>query len=606
MKSSKRMVWTAVAWVLATAALASAQVMNQVPNTTVALVKISNLDAVNKKASDFAAQLGIAQMNPDFSDPLGSFLKQIGVTDGVNRTGDMVVAYLDPTTYNTTENESFMFLFPVSDYQKFIGNFPDAKPDGDLTQVHFKNDNDITYLAHWGDYVAGSPVRAIVATAPTDVLQPDGLAAKELDGKDVVVMANLKGLRPKALKGIDEMRQNAAQGIDQALQQLMRASQQHTDMTKFEPLIKLVAGQCLDFAQKICEQMDAATLSFNLSPDGIATTLACQFDPNASVAQYLAQVKNSDDSLLEGLGSGKYLVFGGSSPQQMSGAMETFIAPIEKAITDMGPDYSSFNDWLNGMEKLTTASQGSAGGLLMPNSQPGAGALFQMVGVRRGDAKTMLDAFRSMSEAQQAAMKSLGVNMPGMNQTYTRDSKTVNGISFDEMKSQITPPNQSPQAMQMMQFVNMLYGPNGPDVYVGQVNDQTLLTVMGLDDNGISTAIDAAKAGDDPLAKTSGVKTVAAQLPPQRFAALYVPLDLWATTGFGYAKMFGVDMGVVMPENLPPLGMTLSTDGPAIRGDAYMPAQLLQALTAAGMQVYMKTQNPAPPPGGGPGAPGGL
>ena len=91
------------------------------------------------------------------------------------------------------------------------------------------------------------------------------------------------------------------------------------------------------------------------------------------------------------------------------------------------------------------------------------------------------------------------------------------------------------------------------------------------------------------------------------FAVAYVPLDLWATTGFGYAKMFGIDMGVVLPDNLPPMGTTLSTDGTAIRADTYVPSQLIQALTAAGMQVYMKTQNPGnqPPPNGG-AAPGGM
>jgi len=161
--------------------------------------------------------------------------------------------------------------------------------------------------------------------------------------------------------------------------------------------------------------------------------------------------------------------------------------------------------------------------------------------------------------------------------------------------------------MQMMQFVNLIYGPQGPDAFTGVVDDQTLLTVMGLDDATISTAIAAAKAGTDPLAKTSSVKTVASQLPAQRFAVMYVPLDLWATTGFGYAKIFGIDMGVVLPDNLPPMGTTMSTDGTAIRADTFVPSQLIQALTAAGMQVYMKTQNVGgQPPNGGGAAPGGM
>jgi hypothetical protein len=218
----------------------------------------------------------------------------------------------------------------------------------------------------------------------------------------------------------------------------------------------------------------------------------------------------------------------------------------------------------------------------------------------------MLDAYRQMADDQQAAMKALGLGQAASTQTFTRDSKTVDGVSFDEMKSQIPLNGNNPGQMQAMQLISMIYGPQGPDAFTGAVNDQNMLTVMGLDDAGISAAIAAVKAGDDPMAKLPSVKAVSSQLPTDRFAAVYVPLDLWATTGFGYAKMFGIDMGVTMPENLPPLGITLSTDGPAVRVDSFMPSQLLQAIAAAGMPVYLKTQTPQqPPPGGGP-APGGL
>ncbi len=213
-----------------------------------------------------------------------------------------------------------------------------------------------------------------------------------------------------------------------------------------------------------------------------------------------------------------------------------------------------------------------------------------------------------MTDAQQAAMKALGVHMAGTAQTYIPAAKTVDGVVFDELKSGINMNGKTPQEMQVAQIMTMVYGPLGPSAFMGIVNDQSLLTVMGLDDAGISAAIAAAKAGDDPMAKTSAVKSVATQLPAQRFAVCYVPLDLWATTGFGYAKMFGIDVGVTMPENLPPMGTTWSTDGTAIRADTYLPSQLTQALAAAGMQVYMKTQNVGqqPPQNGAAPAPGGL
>jgi hypothetical protein len=592
---------TLAAWLIASSAIASAQVMKQVPSNSLVVLKVSNLEQTSKKVSDFCTQMGITQMDPDMQDPLGAFLKAIGAPEGVNRGGELAFIYFEPSSYSTTSDKSLLILIPVADYQKFLGNFADAKPDGDITQVHFNKDPDITYVAHWGDYAAASPLRDIVTKQPTDIIQVSGLAAKELDGKDVVIMANLKAIREKALKKLDSARQELSGDIDKLANQVLRS--QNFDATKFKPLANLIANEALDVAQKIVEGMDAASFSVNLSPDGVATTLMAQFEPGSNCDNYIAKVKNTDDSMLGGLAAQKYLLFGGTSPQSLSDTLAKLIDPIEKQITDLGPDYSSLNDWLNSLQKGAAAAQGSSFGLLMPTAQPGAGALIEVVGIRRGDSKTMLQSMRDMFDAQQAAMKSLGVQLPNQTQSYTKDSKTVDGISFDEIKSQINLNGQSPQQMQAMQMITMMYGPQGPDAFTGVIDDHTMLTVMGLDDAGISAAITAAKAGDDPLAKTSAVKSVSSQLPAQRFAVMYVPLDLWATTGFGYAKMFGVDMGVTLPENLPPMGTTLSTEGSAVRCDTYVPSQLIQALTSAGMQVYMKTQNPPPNQGGG--APGG-
>jgi hypothetical protein len=608
MRLARNTLAATIACIIVAASIASAQVLKQVPASAFFVLKVSNLDATSKKISDLATSLGVAQMDPQLADPLGSMLKAMGVTDGVNRSGDMAFAYIDPAAFNAPADKSVLILLPVSDYQKFIANFADAKPDGDLTQVHFKNSTDLTYLNHWGDFVAASPVREIVATAPTNIIQPDGLAAKELDGKDFVAFGNLKALRPKMLQGIDTLRQQAPEEIDKAAAPGATRFQ-NIDAAKFAPLAKVAATQILNVAQQFAEQADAASFSLNLSPDGIATTWMCQFAPGSSLGNRVMAVKNTDESLLGGLAEGKYLLFGGSDPGNMSQPLADFLAPIQKSITDLGPDYASLNDWLNGLLKMAAASKGSAGGLMVPTAAPGQGSLVQVVAIRHGDAKAMLDTMHQMVDAQKAVIKAIGLHLPGSGQTYIPAAKTVDGVVFDEMKSDVNMNGNSPQEMQVAQVMTMIYGPLGPSMFSGVVNDQTLLTVMGLDDAAISSAIAAAKAGDDPMAKTSAVKSVAAQLPPQRVAALYVPLDLWASTGFGYAKMFGIDMGVTMPENLPPMGTTLSTDGPAVRADTYIPSQLMQALAAAGMQVYMKTQNMGQPgqQGGAPQpAPGGL
>ena len=158
-----------------------------------------------------------------------------------------------------------------------------------------------------------------------------------------------------------------------------------------------------------------------------------------------------------------------------------------------------------------------------------------------------------------------------------------------------------------------LYGPNGPTKYVGAVNDNTLLTFMGISDPTVSATLTAIKASDDPLAKSAALKSVVSQLPTQRLSVMYIPLDQWAATALNYAKQFAsMDMGVKIPEDLPPVGVAVSADGSALRVDAYVPTQLVQNLYTAGMQVFLAMHGPGgaggqqqpPQQGNGPG--GGL
>jgi hypothetical protein len=153
----------------------------------------------------------------------------------------------------------------------------------------------------------------------------------------------------------------------------------------------------------------------------------------------------------------------------------------------------------------------------------------------------------------------------------------------------------------MMQY---MYGPNGLQMLSGSVDDKSLLTVSGMDDATITSMIASIRNNDSALEKQATIKSVAAQLPTNRVSEMYIPLDVWFTTGLSYAKQFGMDMGVKLPDDLPPLGITCSTEGTAIRIDGYMPSQLLTAITSASMQLAGPHNNapggaaPAPTNGG--------
>jgi len=71
------------------------------------------------------------------------------------------------------------------------------------------------------------------------------------------------------------------------------------------------------------------------------------------------------------------------------------------------------------------------------------------------------------------------------------------------------------------------------------------------------------------------------------------------TTVTNYAKAFGAPININLQPDLPPVGMSVSSDGPAFRVEGYVPTSLVQQLVSAGMQTYMQMHG-----GGGPGKKG--
>src|SRR4029077_7245920 len=115
----------------------------------------------------------------------------------LNEAGDAAIAVL-PNEDKTKDEPSVVVLMPVSDYKAFIGNFAGATTEGDITSVTFPKSGKPGFVAQWGDYAAMSPNKSSVTKKPAG-LEVTGLAAKELDAKDIVIFANMKSIREVAL-----------------------------------------------------------------------------------------------------------------------------------------------------------------------------------------------------------------------------------------------------------------------------------------------------------------------------------------------------------------------------------------------------------------------
>ena len=575
----------ALALVLGSAVRAGAQVLEQVPGDAIVVFKVKNLGGLNTKLAKWAKGLGLDVENPEMADPLGSLLAETKMEKGIDRAGDLAIAYVDPASVGETDNEkSILLLVPTSSYAEFLKNFKSTADEGGVTKATPQEGEDL-YVANWGKFAAMSPSKGLLGKKPTG-LKLDGVSARESDAKDAIVYANLKALRAKALPALKDGR---AQVMTQVEEGLKGAGEK---AAKFVPLAKVAVSQYIGVAERFLTDARGATVGFNVGDAGISTTVLADFEPDSYLGKLATSNKNTADSMLAGLPNKKYFMYGGgiNTPGVSEKVLADLLDPITAEVAKI-PEAKGFAEVLEGFKKTQGATQSSAFGWLAPAGAMGAESLFQQIVLVKGDAKQIRDfnlkAFAAMGDLlkllpnQEAASVKFDVQ---------QGAKTVEGVALDrfETKMGLDPDNE--QAAQAQQIMQMVYGPHGQSGVIGAVDPKTFLTVSGASDALIAEAVTAAKANADVLGTAAGVRSVNAELPKQRSAVFYVAVDTMVSTGVRYAKGFGLPVNVKLAQNLPPVGISAGTEGSAIRMDVFVPQPLVQDLVRAGIEATKEQQ----------------
>ena len=614
---------------------ARAQVLQQVPGDALVVIKFNKLKPTSDKMAAFAKKLGLDQMQPGLSDPLGAAQKKMGITQGLDPNGEAAIVIANGQMQG--QEPPLIVLFPVTDYNAFLQNFPGAKTEDQITIVKVKDDPKESFVIKRGNYAALSPKREFL-TAKAEGITPTGMAAKEMTGKDIVAYVNMKTAKSRILP---ELKKNRAKILADFEKNFRQGNQPpaaarrgaapgaqgepgaagaaggaganaaaNAQREKFLPLAKSVINRALDVAEQVINDADAATYGWAFADTGLQATGLVEFAPTSPSGQRIAQLKNSDESLTKGLPEGKYWVFGGTSgnnAEVVQKLMNEFLAPVDKEIAALGADGQALQSYLNSAKQFISNMRGQSGGWLAPQGMIGQEAVVQIVSIQRGNAPQLIDATKKMYESQQAMMQMFG-GQAAMQQelktSYTPKAKTVDGVAFDLMQTTIAPPaggQRTPQQMQAQQMMTWLYGPGGVNAYIGAVGNDKVVSATGVAEPILQKLVASAKADQDALGATKPVADTTAQLPKQRLIGWYVSIDNFATSVANYAKAFGMPVNLQIPQNLSPLGGTLSTEGSSLRLDGYAPTQTLQSVISAVMQSYMQMQG-----GQQPGGPGGL
>jgi hypothetical protein len=410
-------------------------------------------------------------------------------------------------------------------------------------------------------------------------------------------------LRDLGVPAIEGQRQEILAQVDEAL------SEDEQSKPYSAPARELVS-RMLDVAVGFLKQTDSASIGASLSNDGIGVTILTDFVPDSYSADLVGNLRPqgvaADDSLISGIPQGSYLLLAGSvgNGEAVAGAIEDLLAPVRPKLEGTGEAGEAIESYLDALLKQVRATERSTAGMLRPTGPlMGGEGLFRIVSVMSGNSQDIVQGYKEMMLVQQDIMKAVASAMPeasasmNMQATVAENATTVDGVSFDKITSTFGGDPNDPQAAQVKQMMQIMYGPEGQTTYLGKVDEKTSVMVMG-SQALLADAVAAAKAKTDPLAAAPNVAAVSQKLPGQRISVGYIMLGDIVATALGFAQQFGAPFNVQIPENLPPVGMSMSTQEPAVRTDVFIHSKLVEALVGAGMQVMMQMQGGGQQPGG--------
>jgi len=558
---------------LALSPLVRGQVLDQIPQGSLVVVKVSGLGATSDKLTAFFQARGFAALMGDMARPLDAGLKQLGIKQGVDRTGDLAMAIVDDGKGSLEGGDPpLLALIPVTDYKAFVANFPNATQENGLDVLPIAGNPAPVYSASWGKYAAVSAMKSLLGQKPMGV-RLDGATAKLVGASDISVWVDGQAAAKKMQPALDDIRAMLPQIV----------SMMPTANAKMGPVFTAYLTQIFNGFSRVAQDEKATTIALSVGADDIKASILTEFLPDSYMARLANSIKGTDKSFLDGLPAGDYVACGGVSldSTSMGPWLSDALGPIEKAAQDCGEDGQKLAADIDGLQKLMMAEKSVSFDMTAANPP----AIISIIG---GDAATIRAGIGKSMEASNDISRLMAANGTGQSHiTIKSDAKNVAGISFDAVTT--TMENMDPNAAQMIkslpgplgQFMQAVTSPNGTTAYVGQIDASRLVSAANLPDDALATLVQNLQSGNSPLADDKAIAGTAGLLPKTRLMAFYVRRP-----------------GSAMDEA--PLGITASTETNSFRTDVVIPGGMATAIVQGAMSIMQQIPGAAtPPPGPG-------
>ncbi|HEY2587699.1 MAG TPA: hypothetical protein VGI81_18275, partial [Tepidisphaeraceae bacterium] len=338
MKRLHRVVAAGAVFAVGLCGWAQAQVLEQVPSDAVGVFEVKDLQGLSTKVAKFAKSLGVDQFQPGFADPLGYLQDEFDLKQGINKNGDLAIAFFDKPQKNAAAENApggdadeppAVVLVPTDDYKAFLTNFKDVKDAGDgVSQVTVPKNGEKLFVVQRGKYAMAGMDKALLHAGKSG-LKLEGPAAKEAQSKDAIFFIDIQALRPKMQKGLKAAHEEMNKQFDNP-----NAAQNNPFGAQMTPQMRKLFDNYFAAAEQIVKDGRSATLSFNMTDAGIGLASLADFEPQSDLGKLVAQVQNTDQPLLAGLPDAKYFAYFGAklTPEVTTKLFDEFLEPMLKSV----------------------------------------------------------------------------------------------------------------------------------------------------------------------------------------------------------------------------------------------------------------------------------
>lgn len=526
-------------------------IFDRVPAEAVLVLTTKNLQEVDDGVSQL---LGAVEL-PALATP-SELLRRAGLGEGIDMTKPVAIALMPGELDG--ELPPVVALLPTTNFDGMMEAFNATADDG-VYSITIATGETLFVRKGEGGYAVASPMREFALAVDA---RGGNLKSHEADlggvGTDLANASHIVAVIKKPL-------------LDILQQQIGPMIQRQAGMTAMMGGADMEAmNEQAEKAQKFLEDMlrDSRSFVFGMQAGATGLSLDMALDFQAD-SEFSGMFNQSGDSAA-------YMKRLPNQPFMFAYGAD-FSAPVTKKIMNvmgqmnqgMFPGLAKSLESMTGQSMAVFVSPGGIMGGLLANTVAYNGS---------NDPKGMLESLRAWSN-------DAAENMPGMTMTYQQNAAEVDGVSVDawSMKMDMGA-NTDPFAGGMMQQMNtMLFGPSGMGGYYAP-GKQGVYQTMSKNSQLVSAALKA-ETGDESLLANRGLSMVAKRLPENRTVEAYVGVHAILQQGLQMAAMFGMPLQVELPDQLPPVGLGVTTDRSAARVATFVPAPVIKTVGQLAMQA---------------------